>query len=142
MSKLLEQLHEIFPPSRTIGDEFHLTADAVLASLASVGTHMMMTSIPAFSGRDLDDDELSNIVFDEYWDFHKGRLIIHSPACSRYDLPDFECAADKLRDFIQSYNREMLFDGDVLFLGPDSKTLSVFHHEGAFGHCYLPTHCW
>jgi hypothetical protein len=138
MSKLLEYLHELVPASCSIADAFHLTADAVLESLSSVGIQLKLTSIADLFESDPDDDALAAVVFDHYWHFHEGQIVIHSPACSRYGLPDFECAAEELQDFIHGYNREMLFDGDVLFLARKSRTLTVFHHEGAFGHCRLP----
>jgi len=138
MSKLLEYLHELAPSTRAIADAFHLTADAVIASLSSAKIQVKMTSIAALFGSDPDDDALACVVFDGHWQFHEGCIVVHSPACSRYGLPDFECVAEELPNFIHDYNREMLFDGDVLFLAPKSRTLTIFHHEGAFGHCFLP----
>jgi hypothetical protein len=93
--------------------------------------------VPGFESQSLDDDDIAKIVFSGFEQFHRGDLLIHSPACSRYGLDDFKCASEELFSFIGGYQREMLFDGDVIFLAPKSRTITVFHEEGYFGHFAL-----
>lgn len=140
MSKLLTSLHELLPESRLmIRDAFHLTADAVLDCLKAAGVERPLTRIeevdPGCAGDD--DDAIAEVVFSNHWAFHHGTLLVHAPACWRHDLPDFACPAAGLREFIENYQLEMLFDGDVIFRAAASMTLTLFHHEGAFGHFLL-----
>jgi len=43
------------------------------------------------------------------------------------------CSGESLRDALQQLT-EFAFDGDVVFVWPESKCISLFHHEGAFAH--------
>ena len=138
MSKLLESLHQLLPSSRRIATPFFLTADSVIHSLGTAKIPIPMQRIADFETADWDDLELGQIIFRDHWAFHSGHVFIHAPACSRYSLPDFECDSKRLSEFIRDYEVEMLFSCDVLFLAPESKTITVFHHEGAFGHAKLP----
>jgi hypothetical protein len=137
MSKLLEALHRLLPGSESIRSEFYLTADPVIEAVEAAQLTIPMTRM--WNVEQQDDDEIAEIVFRDRWKFHDGLVLIHSPACSRHKLEDFSCPASELKKFIHDYDVEMLFDGDVLFLAPESGTLTVFHHEGAFGHANLLT---
>ena len=143
MSKLLDVLHQLVPSSRCIiRSPFHLTADSLWDALLAVGLEMPLKRMtdPDFTDWDLanwDDEQIAEVVFKGHWDFHQGPLFIHAPG-SRGDLMDYECRASDLREFIQSFDHGMLFGWDALFLAPESRTVTIFHHEGAFGHPILP----
>ena len=137
MSKVLESLHQLFPASREIKSAFYLTVDSVTKALDSAEIDFSIVRISNYHAIDWDDETLAEIVFGGHWLFHLGKMLIHSPACSRYSLPDFECRAEKLREFVDQYRVEMLFSGDIVFLAPESKTLTLFHDEGAFAHVQL-----
>lgn len=137
MSDVLTELHRLLPESRSIPDRFHLTTDAVISALHTARKDISLTRIPSFDDGNWNDVSLSHTIFFDHMNFHRGPVFIHTPACSRYDLMDFVSPADRLMSFISEYQREMLFDGDVLFVAPDSATLTLFHHEGAFAHVQL-----
>lgn len=138
MSAVLLALHDILPAARSIRTVFHLTADSLLLSLKEAGLETRMERIPDLDSGLLDDDQIAAAVFAGRWHFHRGPLPAHTPACSRYDLPDFEIPASGLPEFIAGYQRETLFDGDVILVARESRSVTVFHHEGAFGHFALP----
>jgi hypothetical protein len=137
MSRVLELLHQLVPSSRSISSDFYLSADSVIAALRIEKLETPLTRIPNFDEGDWDDESLMGSVFHGRAGFHQGKVFIHTPACSRYGLDDFSCQSEGLEDFIRGYDFEMVFDGDVIFLAPESSTLTVFHHEGAFGHFKL-----
>ncbi|RYD33321.1 MAG: hypothetical protein EOP86_13670 [Verrucomicrobiaceae bacterium] len=138
MSRLLEALHSLSPEfCSRIPSAFYLTADSVAASLAAAGLKLDYTLVPDIDSGDWDDETLMELVFRDHWHFHKGRMLIHPPACSRHGLPDFECDAGALASFVRDFSLEMLFDGDVIFPAPASGTLTVFQHKGAFSHARL-----
>lgn len=139
-SLLLEYLHRLLPESRSIVSSFYLTADSVLKAAKRAGLTCDMVMIENFLTLDLDDNAVAHRVFGGRHDFHRGEILIHTPACSRFILDDFKCQADDLMRFMASYDVEMLFDGDVIFLAMASRTITVFHHEGAFGHFRIPVH--
>jgi hypothetical protein len=43
------------------------------------------------------------------------------------------CSGENLRDFVAS-SPLFVFDGDVVFIWPEARRISVFHHEGTFAH--------
>jgi hypothetical protein len=138
MSAVLEALHVLIPASQTsIKTNWHLTADSVLSCLRLLGCNTHLTPVPEFDSQQLSDDDIAKVVFSGFEEFHQSELLIHSPACSRHSLEDFRCSASELSLFIRNYQIEMLFSGDVIFVAPASKTITVFHDEGYFGHFNL-----
>ena len=137
MSKLLNELHQLLPTSRCINTDFELTVDAVNLALRASRKEAPMHRVPNFDDGDWTDESLGKVIFKDHLNFHAGIVFVHAPACSRYNVDDFTCKAEELFQFISDYNIEMLFNGDVIFLAPDSSTLTLFHHEGAFAHVQL-----
>lgn len=45
----------------------------------------------------------------------------------------FFCRGESLREFVAEHSR-FVFDGDVVFIWPEARRISVFHHEGIFAH--------
>ena len=68
---------------------------------------------------------------------HAGTLEICTEAWTRYHLEPFRCEATQLREFVNNYDIEMCFDGDVIILGALSRTLTVYHHAGGYAHARL-----
>jgi hypothetical protein len=138
---MIDALHKLIPGSASIiTSRFDLTADAVLQALHSAGIPFTMKR---FSDTDW-DLESANMSDTEILDQlrigeagHKGILLICTEACSRYDLDFFKCVATEIEEFVDSYNLEMFFDGDVIMVANESRTLSIFHHEGAYAHVIL-----
>lgn len=134
---VLRELHRLLPESRSIASDFDLTVDSIDAALQAAHRSIVMTRIPDFETQDWNDTALSRLIFKHHASFHRGNIFIHSPACSRHNLDDFHCADETLLTFIDDFEMEMFFDGDVLILAPQSATLTLFHHEGAFSHVRL-----
>ncbi len=69
---------------------------------------------------------------------HEGELWICTDACFSRQIPPFKCDSSELAEFIRSYHLGMFFDGDVVILCPESRTLTIYHHSGGYAHIRLP----
>jgi len=135
---MIKVLHSLVPGSDSIITELSdITADSVLECIKSAGFLFYINKLSDgewdVESSELDDEKILDMIQISLAG-HQGKLLIVTEACSRYNLPVFECEAESLSDFIRHYNREMFFDGDVIILGEDSRTFTVYHHEGAYAH--------
>ncbi len=117
-----------------------VTADNVLKSLDEQGIEFQVVRLCdgdwELEASELSDDEILSLVkVDEAG--HVGQLAICTEACTRYDYEPFSCDASQLQKFINDYEYEMFFDGDVVILCEESRTMTVFHHAGGFAHVKL-----
>jgi len=63
-----------------------------------------------------------------------GEVILITDNCFPITAREpFFCRGESLRQFVaeQSF---FVFDGDVVFIWPEARRISVFHHEGRFAH--------
>ena len=134
----LETFHTMFPLSKERIDSLcKVTADNVIQSIEESGIPVQLTRLYE------NDWDIESAQFEDH-DFlamlsmmdasHIGNLFIVSEACSRYDMPEFQCDVEKLQEFVDGYDIEMLFDGDVIMLAPESQSLTIYHHEGYYCH--------
>ena len=134
-------LHLLPGIAKIIRAPYYLTADTVLSALKQVGVEITLESIrPRPDESDINDDEIYKVVFEGHEDFHSGELLIETHACSGFDMENFRCESNKLKQFVHDYPGEYLqiFDHDAIFLAPSSRTITVVHHEAAFGHFRIP----
>jgi len=131
---MIEAIHRLVPASAAIiRTRNEITADNVLTSLHAQGVTFEVLRLVNgdwdIEGAELDDSEIFELIqIDNVG--HTGELMICTEACSRYGMDTFRCQAADLRQFIDTYDVEMFFDGDVIIVGEESKTITVFHHEG------------
>ena len=138
---MIEALHRLLPASASIITGINsLTADNVMAALDKQGVHVAVNRLGdgdwELESSELTDEQILALLhIDEAG--HIGELSICTEACSRYGLETFKCDAKELGRFVSDYNIEMFFDGDVMILAEESRTLTVYHHAGGFIHVKL-----
>lgn len=138
---MIDALHRLVPASKSIVTGIStLTADNVLKSLDYQGVsyqinHLRCVDWDLESSELTDDNILPLLRMDTT--AHEGEILMCTEACTRYDLKPFRCDATDLAQFVSWYDLEMFFDGDVIFLCENSRTISVYHHEGAYVHVKL-----
>lgn len=141
---MIELLHRMLPASiPLINDLRNLTADNVCLALNRQGIEYKFNKFEAVSGdweleksNTATDDEIFSLL-DMRTAGHKGTLLICTEACTRYQLEPFVCEAEGLEEYIKNYDIEMFFDGDVIMLAAESRTLTLFHHSGGYAHVKL-----
>jgi hypothetical protein len=138
---MIETLHRLLPASVSIvRDVGTITADNVFKALDAQGVAINLIRLSPgdweIEASELTDDEIVAQLHMEVAG-HEGELLICTEACSRYGLEPFKCRATDLGRFISSYDREMFFDGDVVIICEASRTVTVFHHAGAYAHVKL-----
>ena len=84
------------------------------------------------------DDLEDSAIYQHLAPLHtpRSRVLVVSEVSYKRGSGAFEMKADHLPVFVDSHRglfREVLFNGDVLFLDPDEGVLVMFHHEGVFG---------
>lgn len=138
---MINALHRLLPASTPIITGINsLTADNVIAALDKQGVrftvnHLGDSDWEIESSEMTDEQILALLHMNEAG--HIGTLLICTEACSRYGHDTFSCDANELSQFVSDYDIEMFFDGDVVILGEESRTLSVYHHSGGYVHLTL-----
>ena len=141
---IVDALHRLLPASvSSVPDIRHLTADNVLSAMQAEGVEFTINRLGFTS---LGDWELETIAFtdDEIYEIidmedagHQGRVLMCTEACTRYGIEQFSCDATDLKEYITNFDIESFFDGDVLVLSEESRTLTVYHHVGSYVHAKL-----
>jgi hypothetical protein len=138
---MIEALHRLLPASISIVPDIRtMTADTMLESIEKQGVCFEMVRLCAgdweIECSDLLDDEVLALLHMEDAG-HCGELFICTEACTRYDLAPFRCHSTELASFISDYQLECFFDGDVIVICEESRTVTVFHHAGGYVHVRL-----
>ncbi len=138
---MIDILHDLIPPSQSrITNIGTITADNVLASLDEQGVKYEFTRLSAgdweIEASELTDNQILELLHIQGAG-HAGTLMICTEACSRYDYEPFSCDSERLEQFINGYDFEMFFDGDVIMASKQSRTLTVYHHAGGVAHVKL-----
>jgi len=138
---MIDTLHRLIPASAVLISNIRtITADNIFASLNSQGIPFQVKRLISgdweIDASDFTDTEiLAKLHMEEAG--HHGTLLICTEACSRYELAPFRCLANELSRFVENYEIEMFFDGDVVMVCDSRKTLTVFHHAGGYAHVSL-----
>lgn len=148
---MIEALHRLLPSAqRIIPTAFHVTADNVIQALeesdVSFVIHRLGKTDWELESSEMDDiDILALLNMHEVG--HQGLLLIETEACSTHGISYLSCPAERLGEFVSAYpaNLELddktvgtFFDSDVIMLGETSRTLTIYHHGGAYCHVRLP----
>ena len=135
---MIKILHELIPAStvRIQGIET-LTADNVLTAFDEQGVRFTLVKLSngdwEIESSEMTDKEiLESLNIDQAG--HLGSLQICTEACTRYGLGPFSCHSSELKAFIENYDHDMFFDGDVIIICKESRTITVFHHAGGYVH--------
>ena len=138
---MIDVLHKLLPASASIVTGVSsLTADNVMKALDKQGVPFKVNRLGSqyweLESSELTDEEILALLHIDNAR-HFGQLLICTEACSRYAHEPFECQAKDLSKFIVEYDIEMFFDGDVVIVGAESRTLTVYHHAGGYVHVKL-----
>jgi hypothetical protein len=138
---MIDALHRLLPASVAIVKGIGtLTADNVLKALTEQRVTFRYIRLGSadweIEASDLTDDGILKLLHMEEAG-HRGELLICTEACTRYECPPFRCNATELAAFISEYKIECFFDGDVILLAEESRTISVYHHAGGYTHVRL-----
>lgn len=144
MYPMIKAIHKLLPASTSvIKDIGTITADNILHSLdlgkVEYQVHRLSDGDWELEASELTDGEiLARLKICDAG--HAGRLLICTEACTRCGLEPFTCESDQLEEFVERFDRDMFFDGDVVILSEQSRTLTVYHHAGGYVHVkLLPT---
>lgn len=144
---MIEELHRLIPASTTIIPEFFfLVPDNVIKSLDHEGIPYKVNFLRLvdwdLESSEMDDEEILELIHLEEAG-HQGNVLICTEACfpreanSPYRHKPFRCDTSQLRQFILNYDIAMFFNGDVIMLCEESRTLTIFHHDGLYIHVKL-----
>lgn len=138
---MIEALHRILPASAPMITEIYsLTADNVMAALDKQGVLYSVNRLGVCDwdteSSEMTDEQILALIHINTAG-HFGKLSICTEACSRYGHEPFSCDANEIGRFVSNYDIEMFFDGDVVILGEESRTLTVYHHSGGYVHVKL-----
>jgi len=136
--QLIEALHRLIPASTVlIPNTKSISADRVLQALDAQGIIFKMNRMSSgdwdIEASDLNDMEILSKIHIESARY-SGMLLICTEACSRYGHPIFQCNASDFSNFVRNYSIEMFFDGDVIIVCEQTKTITIFHHSGYYSH--------
>ncbi len=140
---MIEAIHRLLPASASIiRDVGAMTADNVFRALDQQQVAYRIMRLGSndweIDASELTDDEIfARLHMDEAG--HNGQLFICTEACSRYGLDPFRCDATELAGFVSEYSIDNLFDGDVIIICEESRTITVYHHAGGYTHVILGT---
>jgi len=138
---MIDIFHDLLPSSQTrITNIGTLTADNILKSLDEEGIVYELRRLSS-GDWELESSELTDNEVLEMLNMaeagHVGELLICTEACTRYGYEPFCCDARQLGKFVNDYDFELFFDGDVIMVCEHSRTLTVFHHAGGVVHIKL-----
>ena len=148
---MLNTLHRLLPSARRImPTPFYVTADSVLQTLEEDGVcfevHRLGEVDWELENTQLEDDDILKLLnMSEAG--HQGTLLIETVGCSTAGLPYLTCPSGELAAFVQAYPGNlspqvstvgMFFDGDVIMVCEESRTITVYHHGGAYAHALVP----
>ncbi len=149
---MLEALYRLLPSARRIiPTAFYVTADNVLRTLEEEGIPFVVHRLGEVdweleNSHLEDDDILAMLNLPEAG--HHGTLLIETDVCSAHGLPYLRCPANQFAEFVHAYPHNLdiaddrpvgkFFDFDVIMLCEESRTLTVYHHGGAYAHAQVP----
>lgn len=139
---MIEALQRMVPPLRTHTNAFRsLMPDDILRALDDQGIDYRFVRLGEVdweieSSRLSDEDIYPLLNLSDAG--HEGEIWICTDDCSSRQLPPFKCDSSELAEFIRSYDLGMFFDGDVVMLCSESRTLTIYHHSGGYAHVKFP----
>ncbi len=135
---MIDILHDLLPASKSCVTGIEtVTADNILKSLDDQGIEYKFTRLSSGDWEVESSESTDNEILEMLnmpTAGHAGEILICTEACSRYDYAPFSCDATQLGQFINDYDFEMFFDGDVVMVCEKTGTMTVFHHAGGFAH--------
>jgi hypothetical protein len=139
---MVEALQRLVPQLKKHADGTRsLMPDDILRALDDQGTEFLFVRLGAIdweieSSRLSDEDIYPLLHLSDAG--HEGEVWICTDDCFSRQLPPFKCDSSELAEFIRSYDLGMFFDGDVVILCPESRTLTIYHHSGGYTHVKFP----
>ncbi|WP_146119151.1 hypothetical protein [Blastopirellula marina] len=148
---MLNALHHLLPSApRIMPSQFYVTADSVLQTLEEDGVpfefHRLGEVDWELENAGLEDDDILKLLSMSEAG-HRGTLLIETAGCAMVGLPCLACPVDELASFVHAYPSNlgsqaptigMFFDGDVIMVCEESRTITVYHHGGGYAHAYVP----
>lgn len=138
---MIQTLHRLIPASASIIEDIGtMSADNVLKAIDLQGLKYKLVRLSngdwELENSELDDHEIFKLLHIDNAG-HQGELQICTEACSRYGYAPFCCHSSELEQFVNDYDHDMFFDGDVVIVCEQSKSVTVFHHAGGYAHVKL-----
>jgi len=129
---LLPMAREHITPARSC-----ITPAAVLHYAELSGAHSQLIAVPRWEEHDTGPGLYTKMeLFDRVFADAPavgGELILITDECFPVTAREpFFGHGESLREFLAE--APFVFDGDAVFIWPEARRISVFHHEGAFAH--------
>lgn len=115
-----------------------ITPAAVLDYAESSGLTVQSGVVPRWEEHDCGPGLYTKMeLFDRVFSgatIPRGAVILITDDCFPIIAREpFLCRGESLREFVAACPH-FVFDGDVVFIWPEARYISVFHHEGTFAH--------